>query len=274
MFHLAQSLPTKPLTKLMAIGVISLMGLTEMLPVLAQPLRGYDDRQVQLIAARQRTPRRRNRVRFRVGVRPSRYRVGGFSRNSQCGVGEGAKVVAPPEKAGDRAQATQKDVDFVEQTTSDRPTFFVYLPQESGGRAKLTVQNEARDEQLDRLTFDLKPQAGIVAIPMSAQAKPLQVGQKYLWQMTIYCDASARKASVTLSGWVERVNTPAVPGDLEERVSFYADRGIWQDAMAGLMELKGRSSDAEWAAEWAALMESAELRDLRQVNVVQVVGNP
>jgi Domain of Unknown Function (DUF928) len=263
MLHLVKSL-----TKFTAIGTISLMVFTEM-PVLARPLM-IQDGEVQLIAARQRSPRRRNRVRFRVGVRPSRYRVGGFSRNSQCGVGEGAKVVAPPEKAGDRAQATQNNIDFVEQTTADKPTFFVYLPQESGGRAKLTVQNEARDEQLDRVTFDLKPQAGIVAIPMSAQAKPLQVGQKYLWQMTIYCDATARQASVTLSGWVERVSPAAVPEDLEERVSFYADRGIWQDAMAGLMALKGRSGEAEWAA----LMESAELGDLRRVNVVQVVGNP
>jgi hypothetical protein len=39
--------------------------------------------------------------------------------------------------------------------------------------------------------------------------------------------------------------------------------------MADLMALKGRSGDAEWAA----LMESAELEDLRLVNVVQVVGN-
>jgi hypothetical protein len=254
------------LMRSVAIATIGLIVLAE-LPALARPMLSGSASN-QLLARRGQS--RRGRVKFKVGAKPSRYRVGGFSRNSQCGVGSGAQVVAPPEKAGDRA--AQKNVDFLEQTTAAKPTFFVYLPQETASRAKLTVQNEDRTEQLDRVTFDLNAPAGIVAIPMSAKGKSLEVGQKYLWQMTIYCDSSAKSASVTLNGWVERVKSEgSIPENPEERVGFYADRGIWQDAMMSLVEMKG--SDPDWSANWAELMDSAELGKLRNADVVQVVSS-
>jgi Domain of Unknown Function (DUF928) len=214
---------------------------------------------------------RRNRVNFRVGVRASRYRVGGFSRNSQCGVGSGTQALVPAANAPERLQVKNSNGDFVEQTLSDRPTFFVYMPNGVATRAKMTVQNEARTQQLDSVVFNLNGKSGVVGVPMSATARPLQVGQKYLWQMTIYCDTAGKLPSVTVNGWVERVAAPALSGSLQERAAVLAEQGIWQDALLTLAQLRQQQpQSATIAADWNDLMTSAGLSTLSQVPIVQI----
>jgi Domain of Unknown Function (DUF928) len=265
-----RSFLTRQLPKIVSIMMLGLMGTIELSVIQAAPAEARLGSRVRRSPKPTTARTKRKPVRLKVGARPARYRVGGFSRNSQCGVGDGAQVVAPPEKMGDRAK--QSNVDFLEQTTSDKPTFFVHLPQPTTSRAKLTVQNEERTEQLDRVTFDLDAKSGIVAIPMSSQGKSLEVGQKYLWQMTIYCDSSTNMPSVTLSGWVERVTTPTPPQNLQERVSFYAENGIWQDAMGSLVQLRQQGGKTDWATDWTELMDTAELSQFKNADLVQVVA--
>jgi hypothetical protein len=262
-----RSFLTRQLPKIVSILILGLMGTIELSIIQAVPAEARPSSRPG------RTPKtttirpRRKPVRFRVGVKPAPYRVSAISRSDQCDVGRGAQVVAPPEKMSDRTQPSKDG--FLEQTTSDKPTFFIYLPQSTTSGAKLTVQNKER-EQLDRVTFDLDAKSGIVAIPMSSQGKSLEVGQKYLWQMTIYCDSSAQMASVTLSGWVERVAIATPPQDLQERVSFYAENGIWQDAMGSLVKSR-QQGQTDWAKDWTELMSTAELSQFKNADLVQVV---
>jgi hypothetical protein len=268
----------RQLPKILSIAMLGLMGTIELAVFQAAPA------EARLGAARRRGPKattkkptvraKRKPVRLKVGAKPASYRVGGFSRNSRCGVGDGAQVVAPSERMGDRAQ--QSGVDFLEQTTLDKPTFFVHLPKATTSRAKLTVQTEAQGDvaakQIDRVVFDLNQRSGIVAIPMSQKGEGLAVGQRYLWQMTIYCDASAKMPSVTLSGWVERVTMPQPPQDLQERVSFYAENGVWQDAMGSALQLRQQGDRSDWMTDWSELMEGAELGQFKNAEV-QVVAS-
>jgi hypothetical protein len=258
---------TRQLPKIVSILMLGLMGTIELSVIQAVPAEARFAARPGLPKANTIRPKRKP-IRFRVGVKPAPYRVSATRRSSQCGVGRDAQVVAPPEKMSDRAQPSKEG--FLEQTTSDKPTFFIYLPQSTTSRAKLTVQDKERD-QLDRVTFDLDAKSGIVAIPMSSQGKSLEVGQKYLWQMTIYCDSSAQMASVTLSGWVERVAISTPPQDLQERVSFYAENGIWQDAMGSLVQLRQQGGETDWAKDWTELMNTAALSQFKDADLVQVV---
>jgi hypothetical protein len=270
-----RSFLTRQLPKIISIVMLGVMGTIELSLFQAAPA----EARLGVRARRTTKPTtvrpKRKPVRLKVGAKPSNYRVGGFSRNSQCGVGNGAQVVAPPEKMGIRAQ--QSNVDFVEQTTSAKPTFFIHLPNPTTSRAKLTVWTERQTktpaEQIDLVTFDLDAKSGIVAIPMSSQGKSLEMGQKYLWQMSIYCDSSANSMpSVTLSGWVERVTTPTPPQDLQARVSFYAENGIWQDAMGSLVQLRQQGGETDWAKDWTELMDTAALSQFKNADLVQVVA--
>jgi Domain of Unknown Function (DUF928) len=261
-----RSFLTRQLPKIVSILMLGLMGTIELSIIQAVPAEARLNRPGRAPKPIKIRPRRKP-VRFRVGVKPAPYRVSAISRSDQCDVGSGAQVVVPPEKMSDRAQPNEKG--FLEQTTSAKPTFFIYLPQSTTSAAKLTVK-KGRD-QLDRVTFDLDAKSGIVAIPMSSQGKSLEVGQKYLWQMTIYCDSSAQIDSVTLSGWVERVAIPTPPQDLQERVRFYAENGIWQDAMGSLVQLRQQGGETDWAKDWTELMNTAELSQFKNADLVQVV---
>jgi hypothetical protein len=75
-----------------------------------------------------------------------------------------------------------------------------------------------------------------------------------------------------LSGWVERVTTPTAPQDLQERVSFYAENGIWQDAMGSLVQLRQQGGETDWAKDWTELMDSAQLSQFKNADLVQVVA--
>ncbi len=265
-----QSFLTRQFPKIVSILMLGLMGTIELSVIQAVPA----EARLATRTGRAKKPikvrRKRTPVHFKVGAKPALYSVSAMRRNSQCGVGKGAQVVAPPETASNRPQKNKGS--FLEQTTSDKPTFFVHLPQATTSRAKLTIQSEDRKEQLDRVTFDLDAKSGIVAIPMSSEGRSLEVGQKYLWQMAIYCDSSAQTASVTLSGWVERVTTSTPPQDLQERVRFYAENGIWQDAMGSLVQLRQQGGKTDWAEDWTELMDTAELSQFKNADLVQVVA--
>jgi hypothetical protein len=262
------------LPKIVSIAMLGLLGTIELSlfqPAPAEARLGTHRRRAPKATPKSTVRPKRKPVRLRVGVKPTKYRVGGFSRDSKCGVGDGAQVVAPFEKQVNGTEAN--DVGFLEQTTLAKPTFFVHLPKSTTSRAKLTVQSEDGTKQIDRVTFSLDAKSGIVGIPMSSQGKSLEVGKKYLWQMSIYCDTSeSLPTSVTLSGWIERVTTPAPPQDLQAQVSFYAENGIWQDAMGSLLQLRQQGDNPDWKIDLTELMDTAKLSQFKNADLVQVVA--
>ncbi|MEB3293399.1 MAG: DUF928 domain-containing protein [Synechococcales bacterium] len=259
----------RPLARSLSLAIATCLLSTSFLPLLPSP-EAIAAPRVSATSRRRVTPKR-NRVNFRVGVKASRYRVGGFSRNSLCGVGKETQALVPAANAPERLNVQNANGDFVEQTLSDRPTFFIYMPNGAATRAKMTVQNEARTQQLDSVSLNLGGKSGVIGIPMSATAKPLQVGQKYLWQMTVYCDIAGKMPSVTVSGWVERVAAPALSGNLQERAAFLAEQGIWQDAVLALAQLRQQQpQNSAIAADWQDLMTSAGLPALSQAPIAQI----
>lgn len=209
----------------------------------------------------------RRRLSFRVGVRPSRYRVGGFSRSAACGSDQTLMALVPPTQQQERLPNGQATVD---KTASAHPTFFVHLPALPGKTALFTLQNEAgTGNDLYRVKFALTSKPGVVGIALPASAPALQVGQKYLWQVAIACDPDDSASSIVVSSWVERVNSPAAGDD---RVATLAEQGIWQDAVTLLALRRYQQPQDQSAAEdWATLMEDAGLPQFKQSEIVQIV---
>lgn len=208
----------------------------------------------------------RRRLSFRVGVRPTRYRLGGFSRGGSCTKAQAPVALVPPPQPQERLSRTQATVD---KTASDRPTFFVYLPNLPGRKAHFTLQNEAGTDELYNTRIDLPSQDGIVGIALPDKAPALQVGQKYLWQLALACDSDDPSNATIISGWIERVNPPTTRGD---RLTALAEQGIWQDTLT-LVALQRfqRPGDRATAEDWAALMEQAGLGQFKQARIVQIV---
>jgi hypothetical protein len=212
---------------------------------------------------------RSRRLNFRVGVRPSRYRVGGFSRSgASCGT-QSPTALVPPVQAQEKVASDKITVD---KTTSERPTFFVYLPSLDSQTAQFTLQNEARDKQLYSVTFKLTGKPGVVGISLPDSKPALQVGQKYFWQVAVGCDPDDSANVMAIGSWVERVQLPTTTES--NRLAMLAERGIWQDVLTQIaLQRYQNPSDRTALEDWSALMEDAGLRQFRQAAIVQIVKN-
>ncbi len=215
----------------------------------------------------------RRRLNFRVGVRPSRYRLGAYSRGS-CGTRQTLAALVPQPQVQERLTGNKTTVD---KTTAARPLFFVHLPTLPASTAKFTLKTEAKQKWA---SFDVKltGQAGVVGVALPASANELQVGQKYFWQLEVACDPADPSNLVTVGSWVERVpplaatNTGTARPDA--RLATLAEQGIWQDVLAAIAQQRyQKPSDAAIAEDWAALMDDAGLPQFRQAAIVQIIRN-
>jgi hypothetical protein len=144
----------------------------------------------------------------------------------------------------------------------------------------LTLQDEAGSQQLYETTFTLTDKPGIVGIRIPDSAQPLEVGQKYLWQLSVVCNPDEEQDRVYTNGWVERVPLePTLANQLQqasprEKLLLYADAGIWQDTLSTLAELRyNNPSDQSLDRDWASLMEEVNLQDFANKSVVQIAEN-
>lgn len=210
----------------------------------------------------------RRRLNFRVGVRPSNYRIGGFARDNGCPLRKQVKALTPA------AQASQAGNVSIDTTLSDRPTFFVYLPKMPATTLMFTLQNEAGTKQLHEATFDVEGQEGFVGVQLPASAQ-LKAGEKYRWQVAFPCepDSPDFTKAVTISNLVQRVSAPGVPGTLEEQAAFFAEKGAWPDALSAVAQLRlQRPADPGIQQDWTDLMTSVGLGDLAKVPVLRVIA--
>ena len=235
-------------------------------PSFANGLQTYSSSQPQYLA-------RRNRLRFRVGVRSSRYRFSGVSRNAQCLDNEqDLTVIAPPTLA---EEGIEDGASGVDKTISSHPMVFAYVPQQKSAntQAQFTLEDEAGTTQLYNVTFSLPNQSGIVGIQIPSSVDALEQGKNYIWNLAIICNADNRSQDVTVDSWITRTAAPAgLPTDAQEKAIELANQGIWQDAASTLASLRyPSSSNALVESDWADLLTSAGLPQFASAPIVQIV---
>ena len=162
-------------------------------------------------------------------------------------------------------------------TVAEHPTFWFFVPQAHSGQVtvEFVVQDET-DNYLYRTTFTMPiTKAGVVKISVPSTTKSLEIGKSYKWTFSIYCAPEKPSAYVFVQGSVQRVAlNSAFEGQLEaatpmEWVSFYANNGIWHEALTTLAELRrAKPSDTKIAASWTKLLEQVELDDISPEPIV------
>ena len=218
------------------------------------------------------------RLGFKLNVRPSLYRIGGFTRGS-CS-SKDLTVVSPPTRPEERSPRQNVESVAVDSTISSHPTLFVNIPPEvSASTAELLVQNEAGDREIYYTTLNLTGKPGIVGIRIPNTAPPLEVGRKYQWQFSVLCDPKDPTDRLSTASWIERVSIdPTQASRIDratprERLSLYAEAGIWQDMVSTLAELLySNPNDQSLAQDWASLMQSVNLNNFANQPIVQIAG--
>ncbi|ARV62097.1 hypothetical protein BZZ01_28805 [Nostocales cyanobacterium HT-58-2] len=157
---------------------------------------------------------------------------------------------------------------FVEQTISERPSFWFYVPYLSASYRKAEfVLIDDQEENVYAATFPLTASPGVVNLQLPKTVPPLQEGKQYRWVLSVICNPSSRSGDVTVNGWIERVPVSATlthqlkAASTKERVLVYTDARLWCETLTTLAELqRSNPQDQEVKADWA--------------NVLQLIGLP
>ncbi len=150
-------------------------------------------------------------------------------------------------------------------TISERPTFFVYIPETSAQKAFFVLKDQKEDYYY-QTSISMPQKAGIVSIKLPAEAPALEVGKNYQWSLVMMCGEAVRPDSPGVGGQIQRIAAnPSLNNQLEqlspvERAAFYGKNGIWYDTIASMAEQRRlHPQDSTLTSTWEKLLRSVGL---------------
>jgi Domain of Unknown Function (DUF928) len=160
------------------------------------------------------------------------------------------------------------------KTTSDRPTFWFYLPNQLTAQTPIEfVVQDSADNYVYKTRFTApQTQSGLINLPIPATTKSLEVGKTYSWTLSVYCDPAKPSTAVFVNGTIQRVSLDtALQNRLQqatpvEQVGLYAANGIWFEALNTLANLyRTQSNQKSIATAWTSLLQQVNLANLSQM---------
>ncbi len=167
-------------------------------------------------------------------------------------------------------------------TTHEYPRFFWYMPKTRAKFVEFALY-ETNENQEDKVpiytaTFGISGQTGIASLtlPANSTIPPLVVGKDYRWSFALICNPNDRKRDIEVEGWVQRITPDATlagrlaRANAADRVTLYADNGLWFDTLTTLAELRcARPGDATVQANWVGLLKSVKLDAIAEQPLIQ-----
>ena len=154
------------------------------------------------------------------------------------------------------------------KTSTARPTLWFHVPYQPPHTALFVLQNQA-GEPIYEANIELPDTPGVMGLSLPDTVPPLKAGEPYHWFFNIYCQSPP---PTFVEGWIQRDTLPAATTaqlaqmSLREQADFYANNGLWNDALTTAAALK--QSDTEDTG-WANLLQMVGLED---VAVEPIVG--
>jgi Domain of Unknown Function (DUF928) len=150
-------------------------------------------------------------------------------------------------------------------TSSDRPTFFAYVPATSARKLFFSLKNESGVVHY-QTNIPITGNGEVVSFTLPETTSALEMGREYEWGIALLCSGKLRPDSPFASGWVQKVALPAsLTSQLStasplDRAALLGTSGIWYDALATLAQLRQEQpADSGLALNWQELLKSAGL---------------
>jgi len=165
-------------------------------------------------------------------------------------------------------------LDGLSATTASNPIFYIYVPAAKSEMGKPLPVGEFAlvdqgDKELYRTTVNLSGKAGIVSyrLPTTVSTSLLKPGKERRWRFSVICDAKEPSKNPFIEGFVQRTQpSVSLTRQLQsatpiDRASLYAGAGIWQDAIATLVQQRClRPQDQALANGWQRLFQSVHVQ--------------
>ena len=152
-------------------------------------------------------------------------------------------------------------------TTLSHPTFWFYVPYSlTDNRLGEFVLLDGDRNYVYQLSDIRSSEAGIIQIALPPSLPPLEIGKRYQWAFMIHCEVDN---PIFTQGSIERIAAAAplanqlARSTASERAVFFANHGIWFDALTTLAELHlANPNDRSIGASWHSLMQSVGLAEM------------
>lgn len=151
---------------------------------------------------------------------PSGHTRGTGSRSNSCLRGERANIpltiLAP--------------ITHVGQTAQEHPTLFWFVPGDRSLPIEVSIYEENRTRERPALILQqqisLKSQPGIMKISLPSNRSGLEVGKRYLWEVSLICDTENRAKDRIARAYISRI-AKSKDGD---------NKQLWYDLLAASEE--------------------------------------
>lgn len=157
-------------------------------------------------------------------------------------------------------------------TTDAYPRFYWYLPVNQASFVQFTLEQISEIADTPILVyqnrFAVTGEAGIMSLqlPESVSLPPLAEGDRYRWQVSLFCDPDSEQGELQVNGWIEH-QMPEAPlmeaiasASESDKVELYASNGYWFNALDQLAALQAaHPEDHALRARWTELLESVDL---------------
>jgi hypothetical protein len=162
-------------------------------------------------------------------------------------------------------------------TASERPNFWFYVPYPLTPEhsVEFMLQDEAGKDIYQTTLSGSATTPGVMDFNLPTTAPALEVGKRYHWFFTVYCN---EEQPVLVDGWVERVAmNPSLETQLaqarpQEKIALYRQAGNWYEAVTTLAQLRRQKpDDANLKAEWTSLLQSIGLEAIAQEPITAVL---
>lgn len=212
--------------------------------------------------------------------RPGGRSSGGASRGS-CTLNE---QQTPLTALVPTTQVTPDDAPEYESvfslTSEARPAFWFYVPYElSSTPLELVIQDE-NNNTLSQHRFagnagsagSAGSGPGLIQVNLPETAPALAPETLYHWFFLAYCDDNN---PAFVEGWIERMPLDAelasklTGASPREQIEFYANNGIWHEALATLgQQYLASPSDPTLTNDWNSLLESVNLDPIAEQRLI------
>lgn len=162
-------------------------------------------------------------------------------------------------------------------TLQTSPTLWFYVPYSPTeiGSTKFVLWDETDDDfRKHQLIYEgtvaIAETPGIIALSLSSSLK-LERNRRYHWYLLISVRCPSKEVAIGINGWIwlgsERLlPILSVKQSEREKVIFYAQYGIWTDALTMLARLKIKNS--AFNTDWSNLLQDVNLQSLAQEKIV------
>ena len=211
--------------------------------------------------------------------RPEGRRRGGASRGN-CAISEKISLTAliPTSVSSDLPDsemlAENSTVETVFSLTAQaRPSFWYYVPYPlETTQLEFVLQDENDNIVYQGLWVPEQSMSqgggGVIQVSLPETAPALQPDALYHWFFLAYCDDVSPEF---VDGWIARspmneaLSTAVSDATPREKVSLYAENGLWQESLTTLGEAyRASPSDPTHAGDWESLLEAGGLGELAE----------